>query len=306
MRAPAPSASGWGSRALGIATLAALLTRSEAALACSTCGSGDPTLSTLASGRAFAGRVRVGLEAKYREDKVGGLGRTYALSEGRVDAHLAWSPSAAYTLLASVPFLYRRIVSPSLRARSQTGLGDTEVRLRARLWSERNFAPSHTISIVAGLRTPTGILTEGAQQEVIPLELRPTSGALEPLLGASYSYAKSEITLLVSLVASAPTLRRKDLVPSASLRTVWAGQWQALAALGLRAGIETRFDSRVQELGKVASNSGGAIAYGAFDVLLAPLADLVVMLSARLPVVNALWGSHQESPIVGATVLYDF
>ena len=93
---------------------------------------------------------------------------------------------------------------------------------------------------------------------------------------------------------------------SRSLRSTLAAQSQVTGALALRGGVDTRYDGKSLEDGEESPDSGGFIGFALAELLVSPAEDLLLLASARVPVVNALDGEHREGPFWSLGAAYDF
>lgn len=295
-------------KALLAAAAAAALLHAPPALACATCGCGDPTLTAMGTEKPFQNRLRASIDGRYRTDAIGreGVDRI-RLREVRTDAQVAWAPHERVFLLATVPVLHRRIGYVNGGETSTFALGDVELRAKAFVYTDASFSPRHLYALTAGLKLPTGIRQRNeADGTYLPPEAQPGTGSWDPILGMSYAFFARPFAFYASVQGSAP-LRGTggDVRASPSARTTTALQYQATPWLAPRLGIDTRLDGRAYERGEPERDSSGFIGLLSSELLLSPGADLLVVLSVRVPVVQALAGHHDEGPILGAAVAYD-
>jgi hypothetical protein len=296
-------------RAGWVATIAAALTAAlEApALACASCGCGDPTLTSMGTEKPFEGRLRASLDARHRTDTLGEEGRDQIkLSEQRLDLSLSWAPLASTFVQVNVPFLRREIEFYSLARETSLGLGDSEVRIKHFIYQDRSAQPRHLLAVIAGLRVPTALRQEATNGKALPIEIQPGSGSFDPILGLSYGWFALPWSLFVSANFGLPTGRPSDYRASASLRTSVAFQAQATPWLAFRANVDTRSDFKAVALGARERDSGGFIAFAGPEVILMPLMDLSFFGAFRYPLLSALRGFHREGFVINAGAAYDF
>lgn len=275
--------------------------------ACAACGCGDPTLTAMGSEKPFGGRLRAALDFRYREDSVGEKGvDQIRIDERRVDAQVAWAPVSRVFLLLTVPTLHRNVRYVNERRETTFSLGDVELRSKFFVYEDRAFAPRHLIAFTVGAKLPTAPRRRDATGTLVPVEVQPGTGSLDPLVGFSYAWFKKPWSLYVSLQGTMPGIGPSDHRAPPSLRSTVALQYQFVQAFALRGGVDGRFDGKARENGAVDRDSGGAVGYGTLEALVTPVEDLVVIGSARVPVVQALQGFHHEGPVFGVAVAYDF
>ena len=290
-----------------LASVAAVLLSSAPAAACSTCGCGDPTLTTLGAEKPYPWRVRAALGAQGRTDAVGREGIDQVkLRELRTDAYLAVAPSSRLFLQLGVPLVTRSVETVSGAKSNATGLGDIELRVKPFVWQDREFAPRHLLAFLGGLKIPTASRQRGRDGALLPVEVQPGTGSLDPILGASYAFFALPWSVYASLTFTAPAWSRDELRASPSLRTATVLQYQVVPALAFRAGLDTRVDGKAYESGVASRDSGGVIAFASPEVVVSPHPDWLLALAVRIPFANALVGAHTEGPLLAFTVAHDF
>lgn len=280
---------------------------SPAANACSTCGCGDPTLTTLGAEKPYPWRVRAAVGAQYRTDSVGREGIDQVkLRELRTDAYVAVAPSSRLFLQVGVPLVTRSVETVSGAKSNAFGLGDIELRVKPFVWQDRDFQPRHLLALLGGLKLPTAQRQRGKDGALLPVEVQPGTGSLDPILGASYAFFSLPWSLYASLTFTAPAWSRDELRASPSLRTATVLQYQLVPAFAVRAGLDTRIDDKAYENGRASRDSGGVIVFASPELVVSPFADWLAALAVRIPFANALVGSHREGPLLALTLAHDF
>jgi hypothetical protein len=277
------------------------------ALACATCGCGDPTLTGLGTEQPFAGRLRSSLELSYRTDAIGSAGiDRIEVREARADISLAWAPLGTLFLAALVPSVYRDALDASLAQTDAWGLGDIELRAKWFVYRDRALAPRWLLAAVGGVKLPTARWQSDSQGELLPLEVQPGTGSLDLLLGPLLSMFQGQTSAYASLQWSQPLSSRAPLEPGSSLRGSMALQYQLVQALALRAAADGRWDEPSREAGLPDPNSGGWVLFLGGDVLVSPAADLSLSVGVRAPAVNELAGAHEEGLRASLAVMRDW
>jgi hypothetical protein len=289
------------------ALLLVVLSVPRPARACASCGCGDPTLAGIGLEQPYAGRLRGSLELRHRTDRVG-EDRVDALdlSEQRLDAQLSFAPHRRITLLATLPFLQRRVSYVNLAETVTRGPGDAELRARVVVAEDRAFAPRHQLALTAGAKLPTAAPKRGPDGALLPVELQPGTGSWDPLVALSYAHFRGAWSGYASVQGAFPTAGRDGFRASRSLRATALVQRMFGLRLGARAGLDARVDGKALEAGLPARDSGGAVAFAGLDLLVSPLPDTLLYLSARLPAAQRLAGFHHEGPLLAAGVAYDY
>lgn len=274
--------------------------------ACAVCNVGDQTITSMGTEKPYRGRLRPSLQLQHRTDAVGEerVDRL-ELRELRLDASLAWAPHERLFVTGTMPVLRREVTYVNLARRTTHGPGDAEVRAKYFLWQDRGYGARHLVALLAGVKLPTGAVQRGPGGEALPVELQPGTGSVDPLAGLSYAHFAWPWSFYTSLQLFASTAGTDGMRASRSVRTTTAAQWQASSALGLRLGFDGRLDGKALEGGEIERDSGGFIGFLSPEVLLSPAQDWMVLLSVRVPVIQALLGFHREGPILSLAVARD-
>jgi hypothetical protein len=284
-----------------------VLLASPDALACSTCGCGDPTLTAMGTEKPYAGRLRLSFDTRYRTDAIGQerVDRI-SLSEVRSDGQVAWAPTPKLFLLATVPFLVRRVDYVNGAAKDAVSIGDLELRGKSFLYLDREFGTRHSIAITYGLKLPTAPRQTDERGKLLPNEVQPGTGSFDPMLGLAYAGFFRPWSIYASVWGSAPLRSRSENRASSSVRGTFTVQYQWATRFATRLGTDLRLDGPSYEDGARSRDSGGFVAFLSPEIVLSPKVDWVVVLSARIPVLQALAGFHHEGPVLGVAVGYDW
>jgi len=270
------------------------------ALACVTCGAGDPTLTVMGAEPPLAGRVRASLGVATLWDRVGET----RLVEGRADLSISYAPADWVTLSATLPLLLRDL-RDAQRARYTTlGPGDGEVRARFLWLRDRAFAPSHVFGPSVGLRVPTS-LDHADARGLLPVDAQSGAGALAPLLGLQYGHFADPWVLFASATVSLPFAGRYADTPGPSLSTTVAGQHRFDRAFTLRAAIDTRLDAPATIGGVRDPRSDHFAVFLSPELLWAPTTDWTVQLGVRVPVAQISDGGREEGWTIRAALTMD-
>jgi hypothetical protein len=288
-----------------VASLALLVPATDA-LACAACGCGDPTLTSMGTEKPLQNRVRVSLEGRQRTDAIGRPSADeLRLVEQRIDLQAAWAPHQRVFLALTLPVLRRSVRYVNLATEEQSGLGDVVAEARVFLWQDRAFAPTKLISVLGGLKLPTSPQATDATHAALPLELQPGTGSFDPIVGVAYATFSPPWSTYASATARLPTAGREGSRASRNLRATVAGQRQ-WTWLALRAAVDARLDGRAIENGQPDPDSGGVIVFAGADLLVSPMTDLLIVVGARAPVWNGLFGAHHEGAVFSLALARDF
>ncbi len=284
-----------------------LMSRARDALACATCGCGDPTLTAMGTEKPFENRLRASLDVRHRTDHIGEKGvDRIDLAETRLDGQLAWAPTGDLFFLATVPVLHRTVDYVSGATSRTVGLGDIELRAKGFVFADRPYAPRHLFAVLAGLKLPTAPPERADDGSELPIEVQPGTRSWDPMLGVSYAFFPRPWSFYASAQGSTPVRGTASFRASPSLRMTASVQRQLVPELALRLGVDARLDGRAYEDRRPERDSSGFIAFASSEILFGPMTDVLFVLSAKVPVAQALAGFHREGPIFGAGVAYDF
>ncbi len=277
------------------------------ARACATCQCGDPTLSVMGAAKPFDGRLRVSADALHRTDAIGEPDvSSLELQEQRLELGVSYALREWLVLSARLPLVRIDVEHYNLARDTVLHVADLELRGKVYVWQDRNWSPRHLVGITAGVELPTGPHIDAPAGAMVDrLETQPGSGSFDFLGGASYAYFRHPYSLYASATAYVATRGYDDTRAGPSLRTTVAGQYQPGTAIAYRFGIDARFDGRTREADDMEPDTGGFIAFASPEIVYQVETDLLLRAAVRIPIYNALYGFHDEGPIVSAGVTYD-
>jgi hypothetical protein len=253
---------------VAVAAFAAPMT----AAACASCSCGDPTLSALGSELPFAHRARVSSLFRYWGEALhvhDGSSHTHAqLRELRMDVAASFSPTDRLTLSATAPLQVRDYEGSAELGGRYAGTGDIEIGARFIAVRDRDFAPRHLLSVLAGLRLPTATPLRNANG-LLPEDAQLTTGSLEARGGLAYSFFANPWSTHLTVTLGAMTNR--EYADHDNVRWSAFVQRQFGDHFALRAGPEG-----------IHSGEGPRF-YGALDAMVSPVTDLTLQLGARMP-----------------------
>jgi hypothetical protein len=186
------------------------------------------------------------------------------------------------------------------------GSGDVDVRARVTLWRDRGFAPRHLVGVSAGATLPTARVQRDAAGEALDLDHQVGGLAIAPRLGVFYTQLRHPWSIYASLTATHIVLVYGDERAGDNLNATAALQWQPGEAWGLRLAADGKLEDRGKRGHALLADTGGAALFVSPGVIWSPVMDLVFEAQVQLPVVNALYGRHRESPVLLVATSYDF
>ena len=267
---------------------------------------GDPTLTIVGFEQPKANRVRTSATLRHRNDSIGETAvDELTLSEQRLELAGAYSPTDRISLSLMMPLVHRLITEVNLAEASIWAPGDLDFRLRGVIWRDRKFAPRHLVSLIGGLEFPTSSIEYDTDGVPLPLEFQAGTGSWDPIAGAAYTMFLDPWSVYVSSVAVFPTTGIADTRASNSFRQTALGQYQPWTFLAFQVGAEFRFDGPGYIGGVRDPNTGGHITYGTLGLVALPHEKVVMHLTAALPLIQRLDGTHREGFAFTAGLVYE-
>ena len=233
------------------------------------------------------------------------------LSEQRLAVSLAYAPTRWLMFSASLPALRRELQDVSLHRRTLWDAGDAEIRARVFFYQDQEFAPSHLLAGLGGIKLPTGALQRDDQGVYEEPELQAGSGSFDPLVGLSYAFFGEPWSFYASEVLYVPTQSSADWRMGVTLRGTHTLQYQFSPAFAARLGANIRVEEPTRRTDSDGNrfnepDSGGFVLFAMPSLLVSPAMDLILSLDVHLPVVNGLLGQHDEGPVFALGAAYDF
>ncbi len=281
---------------VGAALIAvAVTTAAPAAWACSTCATGDPTLTTMGAEQPFENRVRLATMVQHRSGQDG----LDTLDEQRLDLAVSWAPTDRWIVSLQMPFVRRTRTQPNLHEDMAYGPGDLELRTRYLVYTDRGFAPRHQIGVQAGADLPT--------TAAVPMdfEMQPGRGAFSPTAGLTYGGSFDEMSVYLSSNVLWPVVSRFDTILGPSWLNSLVVQYQPWTFLAAQVGADTRWSAEGTSFSQPDASGAGFVSFAVLGVSVSPVTDLLLNATVRLPVYQALSDDHSEGPVFSAGLTYD-
>ena len=294
------------------ATVVALLARPAAA--CSSCGCGDTTLTAMGLEKPYRNRVRLALEERFSGHTAGDAawgGRSYTL---RSSVALAWSPAAWFTVGALVPLVAEWVGGGGAPLRNVTGLGDAEVSVRAAVYRDRAFSPRHILSLLVGLKTPTGPRRYDSAGYPLADDDQLGTGSWDPFFGATWAwYGDNKLSTYASASYRLTTPGYRGYRHGQSVGGSVGAQYQPWqrVAIGLSADAVWLAADEAQAstpMPTTRPNTGGVMLALSPSLIVAPLErwpSWTIKLAAQLHVVDWLSGVQREYDAVTVSTIVD-
>lgn len=260
----------------------------------------------MGSEKPYRNRLRLSAEVRQRWDAIGepGVDETL-LAEQRLDLQLAWAPHPRVFLSASLPLLRRELGFVNLARTTAYGMGDAELRLKVFLWQDRALSTRHLLSLLVGVKLPVAPPGYNQNGALLLPELQAGTGSFDPILGMAYALFLRPWSAYFSAYGTWPLYGPFGFTANPSLRLTNAVQYQVSEWFAPRLGVDLRIDGKAREDGAPVRDSGGAIVFASVELLFSPAMDLLLYVTAKIPVVQALSGFHREGPFLTVGVAYD-
>lgn len=297
-----------------LALFASTLFDERSARACASCNCGDTTLTALGLGKPYKNRVRLALELSYADHTSGAAPveeHSYLL---RTAATLAWSPNAWITTGVMVPMVSAWMRGAGQANQSLVGLGDAELWARGVVYRDRAFSTRHMVSLLGGLKFPTGPRLKDAHGYPFPEDDQPGSGSWDPYAGLSYGWYGESASAFVSASYRYPTEGWRGFRRGMNLGASAGAQLQPIKRLAVALSMDFRWaepDSMpsVDEHGRAVRidvpDSGGSRLALTPAVLVSPVDGWLLKLAAQVQVASWLRGHQAEGTAVFLSTVID-
>ncbi|APR82981.1 Hypothetical protein A7982_08330 [Minicystis rosea] len=294
----------WRALGAGAAALTILIHATPAA-ACAVCGAGDPTLNVSGTEKPYAGRLRISGDFRAGGASTGAGEARVDLHEQRLDLGLAYAPLASLFLTLSVPLLHREAAHIDGSRSNAWTPGDVDLRAKGFVWRGQRGPFAHGLALVGGLRLPSAPVQKGADGMPLSAALQPGGSSVTPLAGASYDLRRGPWFFYASATFFVPFAVRDGAHACDALRTSVSLQYQPHRAIATRLGLDGRLESSAVTDRMSDPNAGGFIGYVSPEIVVSPISDLVLIVGARFPALQALRGVHREDTIISIGAAYD-
>jgi len=140
---------------------------------------------------AHAGEVILRTQARYLRAAGDPTAANRELRVYAVPTVVVYGVTARLNLFAIVPYVDKelQVTTPAGRVtRGATGLGDVTTFVKARVWTADGPGWTRRLSLIGGVKWPTGDFDRGDGLGPLPRPLQPGSGSLDPLAGAIFTW----------------------------------------------------------------------------------------------------------------------
>lgn len=284
-----------------------LCLQSNAIFACATCLCGDPTISTMGTGKPFAGRMRAGVEYLTRGEKGAEPGiNEFETDEKRITYSFSYSLNTEWTFATSLPMVTKSVNRFDLSSAQGSGMGDLDVSARWFIGRDPNFQVSYLWGVQFGLRLPTSTeqFNNGA---AVDIDAQPGVGSTIPSVGVWYGYyALPWFFYLSSTYQHAISEGYQGYQAGDVALMTGLVQYGVTDSIALQFSLDGRF-KRYDTYNDIRDdNSGGVLVMSSPGVAWTPLEDLVLNLNYQVPVIERPHGRQEEDPTLRVGVAYDF
>jgi hypothetical protein len=294
------------STALAALVLVAASLAPSAARACASCGCGDPTLTAMGVEKPFSNRFRLGLEERFGGHVSGDPSYQEATWTLRSSLLVSYSPTARITLGALLPLVTQWEQDGGNPWERSIGLGDLELSLRGVVFRERKFSPRHLLSLLGGLKLPTGPRAYDQSGFPLPDDTQPGSGSWDPFAGVTYGWFGDRFAAFASGSYRYTTVGRRDYRRGMSVGATAGLQFQPWQYAAFSLSVDFRWaapDSLSN--GVDAPNTGGTMLGITPSIMVSPVPDWLIKLSFQIHAADWLNGVQSESSTVILSTVVD-
>jgi hypothetical protein len=274
------------------------------AWACPTCTCGNPALLSIGADQPFDGRLRFGSTLRaWGQRETDGT----SLRELRLDVLASWSPLRRWTFALNLPVQVRERTELSLARERGFGPGELDLSGRVLLVGADGFRPRHLVSAVLSARLPTApTLVDGATQQPLAVDAQLGPGAFVPGGGLTWAaFIGDQVSTFVSLMGEVPLEGRYGLRIGPQVQLIASVQYQPWKFLGVRAGVDTRYEAPSALRGVTQTRFSGALLQALVDVVVSPVSTVLITVGARLPFADLRVGQPAQTPILLLSFVVD-
>ena len=283
------------------------------ASACATCGCGDPTLTAVGIDKPYANRVRIGLEERFGGTTAGNpsdpdqFEQTWVLRSSLV---ATWAPTPRVTIMGTLPVLaIWTYVAPQSPWASSVGLGDAELAARAIVWRDRAWSPQHMVSLLGGLKLPTGPRISDSTGATLAPDDQPGSGSWDPFAGLGYAWFGPTWSAFSSVAYRYTTPGRDGYRRGQSVGATAGVQLQPWGRVAFSLAGDFRWSAADQSqtpTGPVdVPNNGGAMLALTPALLIAPVSDWIIRVAYQIHLGEWLNGIQSEASAIFVSTVVD-
>lgn len=278
----------------------------QPALACSTCLSGDPTLTVMGAEKPYEGRARFSAQWLARNESMGIENfNERDLDERRMTLGLAYALNPRWLVSVSLPIVSKEMTTANLARESTSAAGDLELGFKYFAGRDREFNPRHLYGLLLGMQLPTGE-EQSLDGAALDFDVQPGTGATVLKAGAWYGHYRFPWMLYGSAVWNTAGEGYANFQAGDALNLSLTAQYGFGYTLAMQGGLDLRWSDYNRFDGERDPDSGGTLAYATLGLVANAARDLVLNINLQLPAVDALNGDHEESATLRLGMTYDF
>jgi hypothetical protein len=300
------------------ATLVALASAPEAALACSICRCGDPTFNALGKAGFNARGFRLALDwERFDKDEGNPAEESESQVENRFTGLVSYGFSERFMLNARVPVSVRNLEMSMPGEETETvhtsGLSDPEIYGQLRLWASPLSATvgrRASLSLVAGVKTPWGANDVQESGVRVDEHAQPGTGSTDAFGSLALLYLIDKESALFASTGYRGTGENdfgyrygSSFTANVAYEHKLGSRLDGVVELNFRHASRDRVDAD----GTLDENTGGSLLYLTPRLLLHLGGGFVLRASAQIPTIKGLNGYQKERVVanVGLTYLFN-
>jgi hypothetical protein len=169
------------------------------------------------------------------------------------------------------------------------------------VYRDRAFSPRHLLSLVGGVKFPTGPHLAGVDEDS-----QPGSGSFDPFAGALYAWFSENVSLYASATYRYTTPGYQGYQRGQSVGASLGVQLQPVAPVGLGLSADFRWAAADSDAsGAAAPDTGGASLALTPAIIVSPTSNWLIRLGAQLHLVDWLNGVQTDGPALVLSTVVD-
>jgi hypothetical protein len=280
---------------------------SSAVLACATCLCGDPTITTMGTEKAFAGRIRVGVEYLAREEIVGRKDVSeHKVFEERLTYNVSYAITDDWVLAASIPTVDKKVERYDTSKESSSGLGDTDITARWTIGGDDKMPVRNLWGMQLGVRLPT---SSEEKFNGVPIDFDAQVGAGTTIPNIGVWYGRYEMPWFFYTSATyqhAVNEGYQGYDMGDVLLVTGHMQYALMKQLALQFSLDSRIKAKDHYNDIVDDDSGGFLMMASPGIAWTPFTDFIVNVNYQMPLIESPNGYQEEKPVARVGVVYDF
>lgn len=272
--------------------LLALVAFVEAAHACQTCATGDPTFAVSSSETGGSQHVFSAAFQQSLRLEVYGENDRFEFTEWRSDLALGYAYGRGSVALR-LPWVVRSLDADGLELARVSAFGDVEVLGGFRFLQRGDEQASGWLALNLGLSLPTGREFRDGQGTPLVDDVQPGAGSVIPIVGLSGIYRRGITTLDGRVTGYLPLASRFNFRIGNTLQARARATFEVVGPLTLGVAAFVQAMEPVEVMGEAEEDTGGVLGTLDGEVGVQLYDGLLLSVAVRVPVIQGLLGDHR-------------